>query len=255
MLARVILSAAKDLTANATEPALRGNDARVILSAAKDLTAPGEWHGLREILRCAQDDMPMMLFHGMRFHISIWRYENCTFRQNECQGKNVLACLSLAASVAQPLLKGGCGDVVQEAIEMVVGVVVVVEIEFGDAELQEAPEGLAQVGAEAHQVQVSLISRPHLAEIGAQQLPALLLAERLVDGEVAEIEEDIAHRGIFPVQDADGAPIVDEIAGEQVIMAGSRRECLADGLLDAFHQRKDAGQRVGKSDTGFQRQP
>src|SRR5579883_1151211 len=85
--ARVILSAAKDLTANATEPALRGNDARVILSAAKDLTAPGEWHGLREILRCAQDDMPMMLFHGMRFHISIWRYENCTFRQNGCQGK------------------------------------------------------------------------------------------------------------------------------------------------------------------------
>src|SRR5579884_2439708 len=109
--------------------------ARVILSAAKDLTAPGEWHGPREILRCAQDDMPMMLFHSMRFHISIWRYENCTFRQNGCQGKNVLFCLPLAACITQPLLKGGGGDVAQEAIEMVVGVIVVIEIEFGDAEL------------------------------------------------------------------------------------------------------------------------
>lgn len=68
--------------------------------------------------------------------------------------------MPLAAYVAQPLLKGGCSNVVQEAVEVMVGVVAVVEIKFGDAELQEAPEGLAQVGAEAHQVQVRLVCWP-----------------------------------------------------------------------------------------------
>ena len=39
----------------------------VILSAAKNLKRATDHYGSREILRCAQNDMPKPLFHGVTF--------------------------------------------------------------------------------------------------------------------------------------------------------------------------------------------
>src|SRR5260221_5105141 len=46
----------------------------------------------------------------------------------------------------------------------------------------------------------------------------------MLNGEVAEVEEDVAHTSIFPIQNADAGTIIDEIAVEQVVVAGTEGE-------------------------------
>src|SRR6266566_9846706 len=130
---------------------------------------------------------------------------------------------------------------------MVMGISGIVKVKLGYAQLEKAPEGFAQVGGETHQVQVCQVCHAHLAEVGVQEKLALFLVQRLVDGKVSQVEEEIAHGGVLPVQYPDGAPIVDEIAGEQVIVAGPRLLQRADGRFNLRHQTKYLGWCAGKS--------
>src|SRR5579871_802336 len=98
----------------------------------------------------------------------------------------------LFANLAQPLYERRFLDVLQEAIQVMMGVCLIVEIQFGDAELQEAPERLAQVGGQAHEVQVREMRCGRLTEIVGQEQLASFGVERLVDGEIAQVEEQVA---------------------------------------------------------------
>jgi hypothetical protein len=52
------------------------------------------------------------------------------------------------------------------------------------------------------------------AEVFAEQGFILLYSEFVLGREVAEIEETVAYLVVFPVEDADGAAIVDEVSVE-----------------------------------------
>ena len=53
----------------------------------------------------------------------------------------------------------------------------------------------------------------------------------VVDGEVGEIEEDVAHAGVLPVDDPDALAVVDEVRVQQVVVAGPLGHWAA-GTLD-----------------------
>jgi hypothetical protein len=59
--------------------------------------------------------------------------------------------LLLVLLVVQRLLKGGLGRRAQHPVEMLGGPGDVVDVEVGDALLDDAPHGLAEVGHEAHE--------------------------------------------------------------------------------------------------------
>src|SRR5262245_26707806 len=102
-------------------------------------------------------------------------------------------------------------DGAQEAVKVALPVGAVVEIQRGDPQLEKAPEGFAQVGGEAHQVQVGQVASLYLSEILLQQEFAALLFEHLIDGVVAQVEKEIAHARVLPVQDIDGLLIFEEV--------------------------------------------
>ena len=45
----------------------------------------------------------------------------------------------------------------------------------------------------------------------------------MVDREVAQIEETITHPGVFPVDDANRRPVVDEVRVQQIVVTGDQR--------------------------------
>src|SRR5216683_6888408 len=135
---------------------------------------------------------------------------------------------------------------------MVIGILAIIESEFGDAQLEEAPERLAQIGDQAHQVQMRLVCRPRLAKIQAQQQLALLLIEGLINGKVAQIKEKIAHARVLPIDETDRATIINEIAGKQIVMAGADLLKRSKCLFDLCHQLEDQGQSSGKRDAVFE---
>src|SRR5215467_69194 len=98
------------------------------------------------------------------------------------------------------------------------------------------------------------VRHSHLAKVGAQEKLALFLVQRLVYGKVSQVEERIAHGSILPVQDPDGMPIVDEVAGEQVVVTGLWLLQRAGGSFNLRHQAKYPGQCAGKSNVVLQRQ-
>src|SRR5579871_2699904 len=83
--------------------------------------------------------------------------------------------------------------------------------------------------------------------IGEQQV-TLLKGKRLIHGKVAQIEENIAHRGVLPIHNPNALPIVDEVAGEQVIVAWARRVKWPDSLLNLLHEREGVRECRGKGD-------
>ena len=96
-----------------------------------------------------------------------------------------------------------------------------VKLERRDPLLHDSPHGFAEVRHEAHQDQGRAGLLIDLAEIGREQFPVLFVAELVIDGEVGQIEEAIAHARVLPVDDADALPVVDEIRVQQVVVAGS----------------------------------
>src|SRR3981081_186042 len=120
----------------------------------------------------------------------------------------------------------------QKTVKVMMGIFLIVKVEFGNTQLQEAPERFTQIRTEAHEVQVRKVGRSHCTKIRIQQQFALLLVQRLVDGKIPQVKENVTHRGIFPIENPDGVPIIDEITGKQIIMTGLRRSYIPKRLFD-----------------------
>ena len=58
-----------------------------------------------------------------------------------------------------------------------------------------------------------------LAEVRRQQLFVLVVAQLVVDREVGEIEEAVAHAGVLPVDDLHVSVLRDEVRVQQVVVA------------------------------------
>src|SRR2546421_12631434 len=93
----------------------------------------------------------------------------------------------------------------------------------------------------------------YLAKIAAYKIFALLLAKCLVNSKVPQIKERVAHRGIFPIKNPDSLSIIDEVAGQQIIVARARSSQRTNRLLDLLHQRVHLWQRSGKNNSTLKR--
>jgi hypothetical protein len=97
-----------------------------------------------------------------------------------------------------------------------------VDVEGADPLLEDSPHRLPEVGNHPHQREPGEPIGAGCAGdavIGGQQRRILLRAELVVDAEVAEVEERIAHARILPVHDPDPCSVIDEIGCEQVVVA------------------------------------
>src|SRR2546429_8928605 len=95
------------------------------------------------------------------------------------------------------------------------------------------------------------VCKAHLAEIITEEQLTLFFVQSLIDGKVTQVEEDVAHAGILPIENPDGVPVINEIAGEQVIVARFWLVQYTKRLFDPFHQGKNLGERLGEVYTAF----
>ena len=110
-----------------------------------------------------------------------------------------------------------------EPLEVLVRVGAEVEVELGDPLLDDAPHRLAEVGHESHQGQRRRFLDGSLAEVAAQKLVVLLFGELVVDGEIRQVEEDVAHARVLPVHDPQAFAVEDEVRVEQVVVTRDGR--------------------------------
>ena len=117
---------------------------------------------------------------------------------------------------------------------MLAGVGDEIDIEGADALLEDAPHRLAEIGHDPHQRQPrEAIAARRAAVVGRQQVRVLVAGQLVVDAEVAEIEERVAHPGVLPVDDADPGAVVDEVRVEQVVVTRPQLERVGQaGELD-----------------------
>src|SRR2546421_1229635 len=116
-----------------------------------------------------------------------------------------------------------------ESLEVPVRVVAEVEVELGDRLLDDAPHGLAEIGHEAHQDERVVV----VAAVRGEERVLGLLVELVVDREVPEVEERIAHAGVLPVDDPRAAAVGDEVRVQEVVVAGPGSDAGAPPL-DGF---------------------
>src|SRR5687768_11096654 len=119
--------------------------------------------------------------------------------------------------------EGRLGSRPLEPLEMLARVGLEVEVELRYPLLDDSPHRLAEVGHEAHEDERRDLRGSRLAEVFLQQRAVLVLAELVVDGEVREIEEDVPHARVLPVDDADARAVVDEVGIEEVVVARPQR--------------------------------
>ena len=68
-------------------------------------------------------------------------------------------------------------------------------------------------------------SVPTLAEVRVQERLVVVLVELMVDREVREVEEEVAHAGVLPVDDPDALAVEDEVRVQEVVVAGTTLRC------------------------------
>lgn len=136
----------------------------------------------------------------------------------------------------------------EEALEVRAAVAQEVEVEGGDSGLKEAPEAFAHVGGEAHEPEVPEVVIEDAAEVNIEEGALALLVELAVHGEVSEVKESVAHAGVLPVDDAGALAVINEVRGEEVIMAGAGLEGAADFALNAGEVLESGGHGLGHGD-------
>ena len=77
---------------------------------------------------------------------------------------------------------------------------------------------------------MSVRARVSVEPIALQERALAVGVEPVVDREVRQVEERVAHAGVLPVDDPEPLPVVDEVRGQQVVVAGDERRALAAGL-------------------------
>src|SRR5438876_6594608 len=122
----------------------------------------------------------------------------------------------------------------QESLEVLVGVGHEADVEGADRLLQDTPHCLAKVADHAHEGQPREARRANLAVVGIDQPRVLLWRKLVIDAEVAQVEERVAHPRVLPIYDPDPLSVVDEVGVEQVVVAGPQLNGrLQEGALDA----------------------
>src|SRR6478672_209830 len=121
--------------------------------------------------------------------------------------------------LAQRILEALGGRISQQSVEAGGGVRHEVDVERAHALLEHAPHRLAKVGHDPHQRQPGEAVTSDRAVVCREQHLVLVGRELVIDAEVAEVEERVAHPGVFPVDDPDAASVVDEVGIEQVVVA------------------------------------
>src|SRR5258705_3076718 len=111
------------------------------------------------------------------------------------------------------------------ACEEIGGVRAVVDAWHVGARLRHhRPSRLAQRARDLHCVERTLDVVTHGAfEIGFEQTPILCRREAAVRPEVREIEHRGAESAVFPIDEPESIAVVDEVAGQQVVMAEDDR--------------------------------
>jgi len=73
-----------------------------------------------------------------------------------------------------------------------------------------------------------------LPEVGGEEDLVLLGVQVVVDAEVAEVEERVAHAGVLPVDNPDPLAVVDEVGVQKVVVAWARLDrCVEQRALNA----------------------
>ena len=105
-----------------------------------------------------------------------------------------------------------------------------VEVQLGHGRLHHAPHRLAEVRHEAHELECLDVCRADVADVRLEQHLALRRVELVVDGEVREIEEAIAHTRVLPVDDPEPLAVVQEVRIQEVVVARNRHVGSASSL-------------------------
>src|SRR5437762_13824017 len=81
----------------------------------------------------------------------------------------------------------------------------------------------------------------------------MFFVQGLIYCEVPKIKEEVTHACILPIKNADRVIVIDEIAGEQVIVARSDVCCASGGkcLLHLIHQGKNLRERFREGNIMF----
>jgi hypothetical protein len=89
----------------------------------------------------------------------------------------------------------------------------------------ERPRRLAQCTCDLHRVERALdfVGRGRF-EVGIEKPPIVGCGEASVGGEIREIEHRRAESAILPVDQPETRAVVDEVAGQEVVMAEDDRE-------------------------------
>src|SRR2546422_2539486 len=98
-----------------------------------------------------------------------------------------------------------------------------IEVLTRDVHPHHAPHGFAQLGDNLHQLKPGKPNVGDLPEVAGQQSFILRIGQLMMNGEVRQIEVEVAHARVFPVYDADARAIIDQVRLPEVIMAGA--EC------------------------------
>ena len=114
--------------------------------------------------------------------------------------------------------------------EVLVGVCGEVEVELRDRGLHDAPHRLPEVRHEPHQLEDAPVARAQRPDVGLEQRVAGFLVEPVVDAEVREVEEDVTHPGVLPVDDPQSVAVVDEVRIEEIVVARTLRRGPAEML-------------------------
>ena len=110
-----------------------------------------------------------------------------------------------------------------EAVEVLPGVPLVVEVHLGDGQLHDRPHRLEERAHEPHQpdrAEIGFVRRPG---VPFEECPVVALGEVMLHREVPEIEEDVAHPRVLPVEDPYAVAVVEEVGVEQIVVARTRR--------------------------------
>src|ERR1700719_2825823 len=67
--------------------------------------------------------------------------------------------------------------------------------------------------------QPGVLATGRTAEIRRQETTLIFLGELVVDGQIAEVEEAIAHPGVFPVDDPDRRAVIDKARVQEIVVA------------------------------------
>ena len=103
--------------------------------------------------------------------------------------------------------------------EVLLGVAQVVDVELRARRLDDAPHALPERGHQAHEAQPGEAA----AAVGLEQRDLGVGLEVVVGGEVREVEVRVVHPRVLPVEDPQPRAVVEEVRGQQVVVAGHAR--------------------------------